>query len=168
MALRHRLSMIATAAFLAGLAASAQAQHSNVAATGSGWQVECTSNRKALDCRAFAEVVQRDNKKVIISLTVRYPAETKKPVMMIQVPLGILVSEAIAVSVDNNQPQNTPVQTCTQAGCFAGSAMPASLIAAMRNGKELKIVFENVNKQPVTVTMPLAGFALAYDKIASK
>jgi hypothetical protein len=37
----------------------------------------------------------------------------------------------------------------------------------MQTGKQLRIVFQNGEKQAVTVTMPLAGFALAYDKVKS-
>jgi len=43
--------------------------------------------------------------------------------------------------------------------------VPDALIAKMRTGKEVKIVFNNVNHQPLTVTMPLAGFGVAYDKV---
>ena len=35
--------------------------------------------------------------------------------------------------------------------------MTDGLINAMLSGKQLKVVFYNVNKQPVTVTMPLAA-----------
>ena len=95
----------------------------------------------------------------------QYVAEEKKPVIIVQVPLGILVSEAVALSVDGDQPQRIVIETCTPAGCFAGSVVPDALIAKMRTGKEIKIVFSNVARQPLTVTMPLSGFAVAYDKV---
>jgi invasion protein IalB len=156
---------LALVAALSTAIASALAQPSNVPASGSDWRVECTNMGKALDCRALVEVMQRDSRQVITSLTVRYPAETKKPVMMVQVPLGILVTEPIALTVDNNQPVQTAVQTCTQAGCFAGSPLSDALISTMRVGKQLTVVFQSANKQPITVTLPLAGFPMAYDKI---
>jgi invasion protein IalB len=57
------------------------------------------------------------------------------------------------------------VQTCTQQGCFVGAPLPDAMLAAMRTGKDLKVIFANLNKQAVTVTMGLVGFGLAYDKI---
>jgi invasion protein IalB len=149
------------------LAWPALAQKTDVPASASSWRVECSNNGKALDCRAVAEVVQRDNHQIITALTIRYPAATKKPVMMVQVPLGVLVSEAVTLQVDGGKSEQAKVQTCTKAGCFAGSPVPDAMIAAMRGGKQIKVVFYNVNKQPVTVTLPLAGFGLAYDKIKS-
>jgi len=134
-------------------------------ASGTDWRVECGNDGKALDCRAFMEVFQRDNRQLVIVFAVRYPTDTKKPVLMIQVPLGILVTEPITIAVDTNQPERAVIQTCTQAGCFAGSPASDALIASMRTGKQLKVTFANINKQPVAVTLPLAGFALAYDKI---
>lgn len=149
-----------------GLSAThGMAQQSTVPATTSDWRVECTTGGKTLDCSALIDVVQRDTHQIITSITVRYPTETKRPVMLVQVPLGILVSEEISIEVDNGQTEHVKVQTCTQAGCFAGSPVSDSLISAMRTGKQLKIVFYNVQKKPVTVTLPLKGFALAYDKI---
>ena len=98
---------------------------------------------------------------------VRIPAETKKPVMMVQMPLGVIVSEAVEVIVDDGKPEKFNIQTCNQQGCFVGTPVADTLLAAMRSGTRLRIVFQNGNKQPVTVTMPLAGFALAYDKVKS-
>lgn len=37
----------------------------------------------------------------------------------------------------------------------------------MRSGRQIRIVFQNANKQAITVTMPLAGFVVAYDKVKS-
>lgn len=159
---------LAGAALLASLvivAAAMAAESEKVPATGSDWRVECTNNLKTLDCRAFLEVVQKNNNQVVTAFTVRYPTETKKPVMMLQLPLGILVSESVLLDVDGIQPERAAVQTCTPVGCFVGATMPEALIHAMLTGKQLKIIFYDANKQRVTVTLPLAGFALAYNKI---
>lgn len=164
---KYSTMALAGLSFVACLAASSALaqQQTNVPAAGSDWRVECTNNGKALDCRVFTEVIEQKSRQIITTLTVRYPQETKKPVMMIQVPLGVLVTKPITVGIDNGQPEQLMIQTCTQSGCAAGNQVPDSVIASMSSGKQLKIVFYNVNSQPVTVTMPLAGFALAYDKI---
>ena len=54
---------------------------------------------------------------------------------------------------------------CTPSGCYAGAPLPDAMLTAMRSGKQLKIAFQNNNKQTVSVEMPLAGFVPAYEKI---
>jgi invasion protein IalB len=132
---------------------------------GSNWRVECANDGKVLDCRAIFQVTQRDNNQLIAAVAIRVPPDTKKPVILIQLPLGIQVAEAVTVRVDEAQPEKFGVQTCTQAGCLVGAPIGDGLLAAMRTGRELKVAFSNLNKQTVTVTMALAGFGLAYDKI---
>jgi len=148
-------------------AAAAEQTTASIAAVGSNWRVECSSDGQVLDCRAVQQVIARENQQLVAGLTVRVPAETKKPVMMVQMPLGVLVSEAVDLSVDEGKPERFNIQTCNQQGCFVGTPLADVLLAAMRTGKQLRIVFQNANKQAITVTMPLAGFALAYDKVKS-
>lgn len=139
----------------------------SIAANGSNWRVECSVNGQALDCRAVQQVVTRENQQLVAGLTVRVPAETKKPVMMVQIPLGVLVSEGVDFAIDESKPERLSIQTCNQQGCFVGTVLPESVVAAMRAGKQLRILFQNANKQSITVTMPLAGFGLVYDKVKS-
>ena len=143
---------------------NAKAQPANPTAA-NGWRVECTSDSKVLDCRAFQQVLQRDNNQVVTGITVRVPAETKKPVMMVQLPLGILVVEPMAIRVDEGASENLSIQTCAPSGCYAGAQISEKLLDAMRKGKMLKVAFQNANKQAVLVEMPLTGFVPAYDKI---
>lgn len=139
---------------------------SSIAAVGgNSWRVECTGDGKVLDCRLVQQVLLRENQQLVIGLTVRFPSETKKPVMMIQMPLGILVSEAVVFRVDEGKPESFNIQTCNQQGCFVGTPLAETMIAAMRAGKQIQIVFHNANKQAITVTMPLNGFGLAFDKV---
>lgn len=131
---------------------------------GSNWRVECGNDGKVLDCRAIFQVTQRETQQLIAAVAIRVPPDTK-PVILIQLPLGIQVTEPVTVRVDEGAAEKFGVQTCTQAGCFVGAPIGDPLIAAMRMGKELRVAFANINKQTVTVSMGLLGFGLAYDKI---
>lgn len=132
---------------------------------GSNWRVECGNDGKVLDCRAMFQVTQRETNQLIAVVAIRIPPDTKKPLLLIQLPLGIQVTEPVTVQVDAAAPEKFGVQTCTQQGCFVGSPLSDALLAAMRTGKEMKVGFANLNKQTVTVSMALLGFGLAYDKI---
>jgi invasion protein IalB len=163
------ISVIVFAAGVAGaraqpppVAPPAQQQH---AEQGSNWRVECGNDGKVLDCRAIFQVTQRETQQLIAAVAIRIPPDTKKPVILIQLPLGIQVTEPVTVRVDEGAPEKFGVQTCTQAGCFVGAPIAEPLIAAMRAGKELKVAFANISKQTVTVSMGLLGFGLAYEKI---
>jgi invasion protein IalB len=132
---------------------------------GSGWRVECANDGTRLDCRTINRVHQRDNQQLIAAVAVRIVPETKKPVLAVQVPLGIQVGEAVLLKVDEGKVERYPVQTCTPSGCVVGAALSDAQLASLRGGKELKVAFQNMSKQTITVTMPLAGFGMAYDKI---
>jgi len=131
----------------------------------SGWRVDCTTKAQGLDCAAIDQVVQRGTNQQLAMMTVRLPAETKKPVLLVQLPLGIAVASGIMLTVGDGAPQAYPIQTCTQAGCFAGAALADRQLALMRTSAVLRLAWGNLEKQTTTVTMPLSGFAACYDKL---
>jgi invasion protein IalB len=145
--------------------AAAQDAASLASDGGSGWRIECANDGKALDCRAINRVNHRDTRELIAAVAIRIPPDTKKPAVIIQLPLGIQVTDKITLRVDEGQAEGYPIQTCTQTGCLVGAPASDALISALRGGRELKVAFQSLAKQTITVTMPLAGFALAYDKI---
>jgi invasion protein IalB len=132
---------------------------------GSGWRVECANDGKALDCRAINRVHERNTQQLIAAVAIRIPPGAKKPVLAIQLPLGIQVTEPVTLQVDQQKAERYPVQTCTPAGCVLGANASDGLIAAMRGGRDLKVAFQSATRQTITVTMPLAGFGLAHDKV---
>jgi invasion protein IalB len=146
-------------------AGAAQNTSSLASDGGSGWRIECANDGKALDCRAINRVNHRDTRELIAAVAIRIPPDTKKPAVVVQLPLGIHVTDKITLRVDEGQPEGYPIQTCTQTGCLVGAPASDALISALRGGRELKVSFQSLAKQTITVTMPLAGFALAYDKI---
>jgi invasion protein IalB len=167
-----QLLCVALAAAAAGIApATAQtgAAQSTTAPMpsdgGTGWRVECANDGKALDCRAINRVHQRETQQLIAAVAIRMPPDTRKPVLAIQLPLGIQVTENVTVQVDEGKIERYPIQTCAQNGCFVAAPVADAVIGTLRAGKSLKVAFQSLTKQTVTVTMPLGGFALAYDKI---
>ena len=172
---RPRIAVGLIAAVLAALpgAAGARDTTASPAPSGgplydaSGWRVECAprAGAKTLDCQAVEQVVQRPGGGVLVAMTVRIPPETKKPVMLLQVPLGILLAPGISLGVGDAAAQTYPMQTCTQGGCFAGAPLGDALVQSMRTAALLKIAFQSADGRTLTVSLPLAGFDAAYDKI---
>jgi invasion protein IalB len=84
--------------------------------------------------------------------------------MIIQLPLGLNLTEPITVKVDNGPSERQAIQTCTNVGCFVALTVADKLLAAMRTGSQLNITVQDANKKPVDMSLPLLGFGLAFDK----
>jgi invasion protein IalB len=157
------LAMLA-AAGIAVLPDTGQAQD-GVAA----WRVECTGDGKILDCRAVQQLFQRipnQGDRLLVALLVRRPADPKAPAQMtMQLPLGLNLTEAVQIKVDNGAAERQPIQTCTNIGCFVSMAINDKFVAAMRSGKDLKVTVQGPDKKPVEMSLPLLGFGLAYDRV---
>jgi invasion protein IalB len=103
---------------------------------------------------------------LVAAVRVRFPAQdAKKPLLVVQVLLGIYVPAGITVDVDGAGSQKLPIITCDGNGCATEVPIPADFLTAMAKGGKLNVIFQNLNKQPVTLTMSLAGFAAALKRI---
>src|SRR5262245_32545917 len=160
---RWLLAMFA-AAGLAALSCTAHAQD-GVAA----WRVECTGDGKVLDCRAVQQLFQRipnQGDRLLVAVLVRRLADPKAPAQLtMQLPLGLNLTEAVQIKVDGGAAERQPIQTCTNIGCFVQMALNDKFVAAMRNGKDLKVIVQGPDKKPVEMALPLLGFGLAFDKV---
>lgn len=152
------LALMVAAAFPA-LPSTAWAQEASAA-----WRVECSGDGKTLDCRAVQQMINREDKQVVVQLVARTAPDTKAPVLLIQLPLGISLADPIQLKVDNGAVEKVPVQTCTNAGCLATLPLKDPILAALRGGTTLKITVSDTNKRTINIDVPLLGFGLAYDK----
>jgi len=102
---------------------------------------------------------------LIVLINVRVPAETRTPVAIVQLPLGLNLPAGAKLQVDDGKTSDLQIQTCEARGCYAGTPIAPELLAALKSGKQLKLSFQNLAKETITIPMPLADFAAAYDKI---
>jgi invasion protein IalB len=110
------------------------------------------------------QVFQRDTRQLVVSVVVRPAADGKTGAMLMTLPLGLNLTEPVQLKVDNGASEKQAIQTCTNVGCFVALTLPDKFLAAMRGGRDLKITVQDANKKPVEMSLPLLGFALAFDK----
>jgi invasion protein IalB len=132
-----------------------------------GWVARCGSaSRDApLECAIEQNAVLPRTGQLVIAVNIRVPADTRTPSALIQLPLGLNIPNGAKLQVDEGKTADLPIQTCEARGCYAGTTIAPDLLAAMKSGKQLKVSFQNLNKETLTVPLPLADFAAAYEKI---
>ncbi|MDP3690077.1 invasion associated locus B family protein [Bradyrhizobium sp.] len=132
-----------------------------------GWNARCTSASRAapLECAMEQTAVLSKTGQLIVLVNIRVPADTKAPVALVQLPLGLNLPGGAKLQVDDGKVTDLQVQTCETRGCYAGSPIAPDLLAALRSGKQLKVSFQNLGKENITIPIPLTDFAAAYDRI---
>jgi invasion protein IalB len=131
------------------------------------WSSTCSSGARGLplECALEQRAFVRESGQLIGMVTIRVPGDTKKPVAMIQVPLGLFLPAGVTVDVDGDMAQNYPLQTCNANGCFAGFPVSDQLLQRLSNGAKLNVIFQYLDKKPFTLPMSLTGFTEAYARI---
>ena len=183
-----KLAFLAVAALALGLAGSvhAQAPKKNAApapqatpaapatppadATAppvANWAARCGSvSRSApLECAIEQNAILTKTGQLVVLINIRVPSDTRVPAATIQLPLGLNLPGGAQWQVDDGKATDLQIQTCEQRGCYASIPLAPDFLAAMKTGKELKVSFQNLAKETISIPMPLTDFAAAYDKI---
>jgi invasion protein IalB len=134
-----------------------------------GWRVECNSQGSALNCNVSDQVTQSGTGALIGALGVGLATDTKKPVLTLQLPLGLAVSDPVTVTAGGATQAYTLI-TCDRQGCYARAPISDPLLVQMRAGKQQMQVHYNIinaalAKQTVTLALGLDGFDAALAKI---
>lgn len=132
-----------------------------------GWAARCSSvSRDApLECAIEQNAVLTKTGQLIVLINIRVPADTRVPVALIQLPLGLNLPAGAKLQVDEGKAIDLQIQTCENRGCYASTPISAELLASLKSGKQLKVSFQNMAKETIAIPMPLTDFAAAYDKI---
>jgi len=130
------------------------------------WNARCGSASRSapLECAIEQNAVLKTGQ-LFLQVNVRVPGDTHAPAVLVQLPLGLSLASGAKLQVDEGKAFDLPIQTCDNRGCYASSLVSADLLAGLRSGKQLKISFQDMAKQPISVQMQLSDFAAAYDKI---
>jgi invasion protein IalB len=99
---------------------------------------------------------------VVAAVLIEPEGEPKK-ILRVTLPLGMQLIHGTRVIIDQNQPMTAPYVICFTNGCMADYDASGDLVAKMKKGQGLVIQAINSTGQPISLVMPLADFAKAYD-----
>jgi invasion protein IalB len=132
-----------------------------------GWAARCSSpSRDApLECAMEQNAVLSKTGQLVVLVNIRVPGDTRTPIALVQLPLGLNLQAGAKFQVDDGKSTDVPIQTCENRGCYTSFPVGAETLNALRSGKQLKIIFQDLAKETITIPLPLNDFAAAYDKI---
>ena len=99
---------------------------------------------------------------VVAAVLIEPEGEPKK-LLRVTLPLGMQLVHGTRVIIDQNQPMTAPYVICFTNGCMADYDASGDLIGKLKKGQGLAIQAINSTGQPISLVLPLADFAKAYD-----
>jgi invasion protein IalB len=99
----------------------------------------------------------------VIAAVIIEPEGEPKKILRVTLPLGMQLVHGTRVIVDSNPPAQAPYVICFQNGCMSDYDVTPELITNLKKGQNLVVQAINSNGAPLTLPLPLAEFAKAYD-----
>lgn len=99
----------------------------------------------------------------VIAAVVIEPEGEPKKILRVTLPLGMQLVHGTRVIIDSNTPAQSPYVICFANGCMSDYEVSPELLANMKKGQNLVVQAINSNGAPLTLPLPLAEFAKAYD-----
>ena len=132
-----------------------------------GWAARCSSpSRDApLECAMEQSAILTKTGQLVVLVNIRVPGDTRSPVALVQLPLGLNLQAGAKFQVDDGKSVDMPIQTCENRGCYASFPIGAETLSALRSGKQLKIIFQDLAKETIAIPVSLSDFSANYDKI---
>ena len=100
---------------------------------------------------------------VVAAVLIEPEGTDQKKILRVTLPLGMQLVHGTRAIVDQNQPMTAPYVICFTNGCMSDYEANVDLIGKMKKGQGLVVQAINSTGQPISLVLPLADFAKAYD-----
>jgi invasion protein IalB len=128
------------------------------------WRIECGNDGKSLSCQMINHVLQANNQSVA-SVALQPGRTHDQAAVTVELPLGIAVTAPVQLKVDAGPMVTLVVSTCVPQGCIATGSLSRTDLDQALQGQKLIISFLDSSGERLALSIPLAGFALAYDEL---
>jgi invasion protein IalB len=99
----------------------------------------------------------------VVAAVLIEPEGQERKVLRVTLPLGMQLVHGTRVIIDQNQPMTAPYVICFTNGCMADYEANGDMIGKMKKGQGLVVQAINSTGQPISLVLPLADFAKAYE-----
>jgi invasion protein IalB len=113
-------------------------------------------------CFTASDAHLASGQKFVIALLIE-PEGGGTKLLRVTLPLGVALVPGARIVIDQKEAMTAPYEVCEpKTGCMADYKADADLIAKLKTGRTLAIqAFDKA--RPISFTLPLTGFAKAYD-----
>jgi invasion protein IalB len=148
-------------------AAGVPQQQSMPPLTYSKWTKLCDRNADTKSkqlCRTGRDGRLDSGVPLVAAALIEIEGEPKR-VLQVTVPAGVMLPRGTRVLIDDDENQATVAQflVCTNSGCLAQVEFDANGVSRLKKGKNLYIQAFSMQQTVMTLSLPLAEFAKAYD-----
>jgi invasion protein IalB len=145
-------------------APSSQAQNAQPNLMYSPWIKICeasaqTNNKKVCVVRKDARL--ENGQPVLVTQIIEPDGGEKK--FQVIIPIPVHVQPGTRVLIDQEQLGTAPYMVCSPIGCSSEYKVEADTVSKLKKGKGIIVQAYNVYNQVISLPMPLADFAKAYD-----
>ena len=161
------ISPTAPAADSAQAAPAAEGADAIERSTVGSWEVACPPQGGSC---AMAQIGNDDSGTPVLEMVIRKLEEplevgerTAIAVLDVITPLGVVLTEGLAVSIDGGREESAPFQICTEQGCLVREPIDEDLVTRFKRGKNTVVSVIAANQGEVKATLSLSGFTKAYD-----
>ena len=99
---------------------------------------------------------------IVSAVLIERSGEAKK-LLHVFLPPGVSRERGVRISIDQDQPNERPYAECFVRGCMAEYDGGPELVASLKNGRVLTLEAVDGANSLIRFTMPLVGFADAYN-----
>lgn len=134
------------------------------------WRSRCEETRGKVigGCFIYQDLVLREGGQRVLQFAAGYTESTPDPIALISLPLGISLPPGVILKVDDGKATSVMVERCEPTGCRAGLKLDASLMRALRTGRQLNVSFRDAERKPIEVSLSLGGFSAGLDALKAK
>jgi len=130
------------------------------------WEVACGSDGK--NC-AMAQIGNDAGGTPVLEMVVRKLEEplevgerTAIAVLDVITPLGVVLTEGLAVKIDGGREESAPFQICTEQGCLVREPIDNALVTRLKRGNNAVVSVIAANQGEVSANLSLSGFTKAF------
>lgn len=98
-----------------------------------------------------------------VAIVQLFEPEGDQKVLRVTVPLGMQIQHGTRLIIDNGQPQQQPYKICFPVGCMADYPVTDEIMKQLKTGQQITVQAINMQGTPISLPLPLADFAKAYD-----
>jgi invasion protein IalB len=92
-----------------------------------------------------------------------FEPEGEAKVLRVTVPLGMQLQHGTRMIIDQGPAAQEPYKICFPVGCMSDYPVTDDMIAKMKKGQTITLQAINMQGTPISLPLPLADFAKAYD-----